>query len=203
MKDVNNSKLLNVLIPCGIALFLFCAVVAFVSSTPKMIDILNILFMILQFIFGLLIVIFSVRWTHRATQLFIGLIFIFWDILYVLFNYVFTVSIKQVWPIYAVFVGILLFVSGFYKYRTPKFGYVIPSATLIGMGVWYSFFSFKIIKKPFLTVASNLGTIFMLLIAALLIILFLVQQRHKKFVLSDDETGTFSDEDEEIGKIEE
>lgn len=203
MKDVNDSKLLNVLIPCGIALFLFSAIVAFVNSTPKMLDIISVIFLVIQFILGLLIVIVSVKKTYRATQLFIGLIFIFWDILHVLFSYVVILSLKQTWPLFGVTVGILLFVSGFYKYRTFKFGYVIPSATLTGMGIWYSFFSFKIIKKPFLTVASNLGPIFMLVIAILLVLLFLVQQRHKEFVLSDDETGTFSDEDEEIGKIEE
>jgi len=203
MKDVNYSKLLNVLIPCGIALFLFCAIFAFVNSTPKMIDILTVIFLIIQFILGILIVIISVKKTFRATQLFIGLIFIFWDLLHVLITYLQPFSLKQAWPLFGVIVGILLFISGFYKYRKFKFGYVIPSFTLTAMGIWYSFFSFKLITKPFLTVASNLGPIFMFVIAIALIVLFLIQQKHKEFVLSDDETGTFSEEDEDIIPIDE
>lgn len=202
MKDVRDSKLLNVLVPCGILLILACMLFSFMNSTAKTIDVLAIVFLILQFIFGILIVAFSLKWTHRATQLYVGLLLLAWGALHVYISYFSSISLKEFWPVYGICAGVLLLISGYYKYQKLKFGYVIPSVTLLGMGIWYSLFSFKIIKKSFMTVASNLGPIFMLLIAVLLIILFLVQQRHKEFVFPDDEPGTFSDEDDEIMKIE-
>lgn len=198
MKDVSNSKLLNVLIPCGVALFIACAVFAFLNSPPKMIDNLIIAFQILQFVLGVVIIIISIKKTHRATQLFIGLLLIVWAIFYFLLQYCLPCTLKEFWPVYGIATGALLFVSGFYKYQKFKFGYVVPAFTLFGMGVWYSFFSFNIIKKSFLTVVSNLGPAFMLVLAILLVVLFLLQQKHKEFVLPDDELGTFSDEDDEI-----
>lgn len=198
MKDVRDSKLLNILVPCGIALVLFFLLFSFTNSTGRTQEIISVVFLILQFILGVLISVLSVRWTHRATQLFIGLLLFFWGVTHVFVSNILPVTIKECWPIYGVVAGILLFVSGFYKYHKIKFGFFIPSVTLVGMGLWYSFFSFKIIKKSFLTVASNIGPLFMLLIAILLVILFLLQQKHKKLVFPDDETGTFSDEDEEI-----
>lgn len=198
MKDVRDSKLLNVLVPCGIVLILFCLLFSISNSTGRALEILSIIFVIVQFILGILIIIFSIKWTHRATQLFVGMLLLSWGLMFVLISKVFPITIKECWPLYGTIAGILLFVSGFYKYQKMKFGYCIPALTLIGMSIWYSFFSFKIIKKSFLTVASNIGPLFMLLIAVLLVVLFLLQQKHKKLVFPDDEPGTFSDEDDGI-----
>ena len=88
--------------------------------------------------------------------------------------------------------------AGLWKYKVLKFGYLIPSVTLFGMGVWYSFFSFQIIKKSFSSIACTLGPLFMISIAVFLVVFFLMQQRHKELVFSDDETGVFSDEESSI-----
>ena len=68
------------------------------------------------------------------------------------------------------------------------------------MGVWYSFFSFRVIKTPFIVVVKRLGPAFALLLGLFLIVLFFIQKRNKKFVVKDDEIRTFYDEDEEIVK---
>lgn len=198
MKDVKDSKLLRFLVPFGVVIATLCMLFSFRNTTDKSLDLVSIFSLTVQFVIGILITVFSIKTTHKATHLFLGLLLIFWGIFYVLVSYVFSVTIKECWPIYGIMTGILLFVSGFYKYEKMKFGYVIPAFTLFCMGLWYSFFSFKIIKKSFVTVASNLGPFFMLLIAVLLVIFFLLQQKHKELVLADDETGTFSDEDDEI-----
>ena len=49
-------------------------------------------------------------------------------------------------------------------------------------------------------VVKRLGPAFALLLGFFLIVLFFIQKRNKKFVVKDDEIGTFSDEDEEIVK---
>jgi hypothetical protein len=99
------------------------------------------------------------------------------------------------WPLLGVSAGLLWFVAGKWKYKVLKFGYLIPSITLFGMGCWYSLFSFGLIKLSFRAVAITLGPLFMLLIAVFLILFFLLQQKHKELVFSDEETGVFSDEE--------
>ena len=97
--------------------------------------------------------------------------------------------------IISILAALALFISGLLKYGSLKFGYVIPSATLTIMGVWYTLFSTQIIKMSFKSVVANLGPLFLLSIALFLIFFFLMQQRHKELVFSDEEQGTFSDEE--------
>ena len=200
MRDERDSKLLNVLVSCGVFFIAVCLMFTFMSSTAKAIEILSFFFLAFQFITGILIIVLALKISHKGTQLFLGLLLVFWGILKVLIEYIFVASIKEVWPLYGIAASILLFVSGLYKYQRLKFGYAIPSITLLGMSLWYSLFSFNIIKKSFLEVASGLGPFFMLLVAVILVVFFLLQKKHKELVFPDDEPGTFSDEDDEIMK---
>ncbi|MCR5187320.1 MAG: hypothetical protein K6C97_00185 [Treponema sp.] len=200
MKDVQKSVLVNVLIFFGLLLFFAVAVIAYWTSDKAVLQLLSQLFLCLQFLFGLFVLVLAIKRTHKATHLFIGSLLAEWAVNYFLVDNVLSCGLKSFWPVFGVFAGILLFVSGFYKYKKIKFGYAIPAVTLVGMGIWYSFFSFGIIKTPFIVVVKRLGPVFVLVLVLLLIALFLVQKRNKKFVVADDETGTFSDEDEEIIK---
>jgi len=200
VKDVQKSVLVNVLIVFGLLLFSAVAIFAYWTTDKTALDVLSYIFLSLQFLFGILVLILSINYTHVATHLFMGSILFVWALLYFLVDNVLTCGLKEFWPVFGFFAGILLFISGFYKYRKLKFGYLIPSITFIGMGVWYSFFSFGIIKTPFIEVVKRLGPAFALILCICLVILFLIQKRNKKFIVKDDETGTFSDEDEEIVK---
>ncbi len=111
---------------------------------------------------------------------------------------VFPFTIKEFWPLFGVIAGLLWFIAGCLKYGRLKFGFVIPSVTLFGMGLWYSLFSFGIVKLSFKSVACSLGPVFMISIAVFLVLFFLAQQRHKELVFSDEETGVFSDEESSI-----
>ena len=99
------------------------------------------------------------------------------------------------WPLLGIVAGILWFIAGRWKYKVLKFGYLIPSVTMFGMGLWYLLFSFGLISLSFKSVALTLGPLFMLMVAVLLIVFFFVQQKHSELVFSDEETGIFSDEE--------
>lgn len=200
VKEVQKSVLVNILIVFGLLLFFAVGSFAFWTNDKEVLNVLTLIFLFLQFLFGLTALIFSIKRTHIATHLFMGSLLVVWAILYFLVGNVLTCGIKEFWPVFGFFAGLLLFASGFYKYRKIKFGYLIPSVTLVGMGVWYSFFSFRVIKTPFIVVVKRLGPAFALLLGFFLIVLFFIQKRNKKFVVKDDEIGTFSDEDEEIVK---
>ncbi len=118
-----------------------------------------------------------------------------WSGLSFLVDVVLPFTVKEAWPIYGVTAGLALFISGYIKYKSVKFGYGIPSVVLFGMGIWYSLFSMHIIKMSFGTVVATLGPFFMGSVALFLVLFFLLQQKHKELVLEDEEIGTFSDEE--------
>lgn len=195
MSEEKKSRLLNILIPCAITLFVICAAFAFFVTPSKFIEILFGVFSIVQAISGFLICVLSLKITRRATHLFIGLLIFFSGVLQLISQFCSTVDLEELWPVYCVIAGIVLFVSGFYKYKKIKFGYSMPALTIFFMGVLFSLFTFNIIKKSFVELVVVFGPIFFGLTAISLIALFLLQTKHKKFVILDDETGTFSDEE--------
>lgn len=202
MKESKKSVLINIFIPCAITLFIFSAIFTMFVAPPVVIEILAPIFKVLQLILGILICTLAVKITKRATHLFIGLVIFCWGILQFFSIYCSVVSLKELWPVYTMITGIILYISGYYKYRKIKFGYVIPAVTIFFMGVWFSLFTFKIIKQSFLELVTVLGPVFMVLVAVALFLFFLIQKRHKELVITDDETGTFSDEEDPFMEIE-
>jgi hypothetical protein len=198
MKESKSHKSIQVLIIFGVLFLITCAIITILHPISKPVNVLNITFMILQAVIGLSVVIISRRLTKKFFHLFAGLLYLCWSILSLLTELVLPFTIKEVWPLFGVLTGILWFIAGLIKYKRMKFGFVIPSITLFGMGIWYSLFSFEIVKLSFKSVACSLGPIFMVSIAVFLVLFFLAQQKHKELVFSDEETGVFSDEETSI-----
>ncbi len=198
MKDLRGHKPVRVLNIFGILFVITCAIITILNPISKSVNILNITFLILQAGIGLSVVIISRKITKKFFHLFVGLLYLFWSILALFMELVFPFSIKEFWPLFGVIAGLLWFIAGCLKYGRLKFGFVIPSVTLFGMGLWYSLFLFGIVKLSFKSVACSLGPVFMISIAVFLVLFFLAQQRHKELVFSDEETGVFSDEESSI-----
>jgi hypothetical protein len=198
MKDLRGHKPVRVLNIFGILFVITCAIITILNPISKSVNILNITFLILQAGIGLSVVIISRKITKKFFHLFVGLLYLFWSILALFMELVFPFTIKEFWPLFGVIAGLLWFIAGCLKYGRLKFGFVIPSVTLFGMGLWYSLFSFGIVKLSFKSVACSLGPVFMISIAVFLVLFFLAQQRHKELVFSDEETGVFSDEESSI-----
>jgi len=188
-------KSLSYMIAAGIILAITCITFALINSTSKSIDILNFIFLIIQAVFGIVIIIAGHKITHKFFHMFMGQIFLFWSIISFIIDICLPYTTKELWPLYGILAALALFISGYLKYHSIKFGYLIPSATLFGMGIWYLFFSMNIITLPFRIVVMTLGPVFMVTVAAVLIIYYLIQKKHKELVFSDDEIGVFSDEE--------
>ena len=195
MKDLRGHKPVRVLNIFGILFVITCAIITILNPISKPVNVLNITFLVLQAGIGLSVVIISRKITKKFFHLFVGLLYLFWSILSLFMELVFPYIIKEFWPLFGIITGLLWFIAGRMKYGRLKFGFVIPSVTLLGMGLWYSLFSFEIVKLSFKSVACTLGPVFMVSIAVFLVLFFLAQQRHKELVFSDEETGVFSDEE--------
>ena len=195
MNTQKNIKSIYFLIVFGILFTLGCAGIALVHPVSRPVNILNIIFIVAQAGIGIATLIIALKVTKKFFHFFMGLLYLCWSLIYLVTYTFFSFALHEMWPLLGVSAGILWFIAGKWKYNVLKFGYLIPSFTLFGMGCWYSLFSFGIIKLSFRTVASTLGPLFMLLIAVFLIIFFLLQQKHKELVFSDEETGIFADEE--------
>lgn len=200
--DKKSSKFLNALISLGIALFAFGCVFYSLSMKKSSIDALFVVLICCQLIIGTIISTLAAIRTQKASHMFIGTMLVIWGTLTILIRHVLPLTISQWWPVYGISAGILLFSSGIFKYHKLKFGYGIPAITLFFMGLWYSLFSFNVIKVSFVSLAGTLGLLFLLFIAVSLVVFFLLQQKHKELILDDEDTGVFSDEDPALPKNE-
>jgi len=195
MNSEKNIKSIYILIIFGFLLAIGCTAIVIVNPVSKPVNALNLVIILVQAVIGLATVLTARRFTKKFFHFFLGLLYLSWSLIYLISYAVFSLSFKVFWPLLGLSAGLLWFLAGMWKYRTVKFGYLIPSVTLFGMGCWYSLFSFGLIKFSFKTVASTLGPLFMLLIAVFLIVFFLLQQKHKELVFPDEETGIFADEE--------
>lgn len=198
--EVIEKKIKSIyfLIITGVLLVIACTLMALHKEPSRSANILNLIFIIVQAVIGLIIVVIARKVTGKFFHFFAGMLYFFWSLIYLASYAFFSWSLNQMWPLLGIVAGILWFVAGRWKYKVLKFGYLIPSVTLFGMGLWYSLFSFGLIRLSFKSVALTLGPLFMLLVAVFLIIFFFVQQKHSELVFSDEETGIFSDEESSI-----
>lgn len=198
--EVIEKKIKSIyfLIIAGVLLVIACTLMALHKEPSRSANILNLIFIIVQAIIGLITVVIARKVTGKFFHFFAGMLYFFWSMIYLASYAFFSWSLNQMWPLLGIVAGILWFIAGRWKYKVLKFGYLIPSVTMLGMGLWYSLFSFGLIRLSFKSVALTLGPLFMLMVAVLLIVFFFVQQKHSELVFSDEETGIFSDEESSI-----
>lgn len=189
------TKSLYFMIALGILILAACFVFAVINPISRKIDILNLVILIFQGLLGIVIIIIGKKITHKFFHMFIGLAFFLCSLVLIMMVLVLPFTIKELWPVYGVIAGISLFISGFLKYKSVKFGYLIPAVTLVGMGIWYLMFSLQLMPLSFSMVVYTLGPAFLIMIAVLLVAYFFVQQKHSDLVFKDDEIGVFSDEE--------
>ena len=102
MKNIKYPKSIYFLIPIGILFIIPCAIITILHPVSKPVNILNILFMIVQAGIGLAIIIVSRKITKKFFQLFIGLLYMCWSIQTLIFELLLPYTIKEMWPLFGV-----------------------------------------------------------------------------------------------------
>ncbi len=192
----NKSFYANLVFYLGIAVFVlvFCIYIGMRSKVDHLFfDFLPLIVSLC----GLVVVIFSIKTTRRMHQIFIGFQMIFWGLLFFLKSIdIFYFSLYEYWPVVGIASGLFLGISGLVKYKKPLFGYFIPSIALFLLGIWFSLFSFSIIKIPFKIVALVGAPLFLIMSGIFIIGLFLFQQKNANLMpKEDDNNGIETDED--------
>lgn len=189
-----STKVLNVLISFGGLFLLSVLLVAFIKEDLLSTNAILTSSMLLQILLGILVVTISIFMTKKAYQLFLGLLISTYGVLLYVMHFILPYTVYEIWPLFVVFAGVILIVTGKYKYKKFKFGFGIPGVVMICMGCWFMLFSLHIIKVPFSTIAAVVGPLFMLLAAGAFIVFFFLQQKHKELIVTDENQGDFADE---------
>ena len=182
------SKFLNLFLFLSLAIFI--SVFVYVAKMPgEPSSLFTSTFPILQVIIGLFAIFVSVKVTKKAYQLFMSILFLILGVFqFVLINRLVSYSFGQLWPCVCFFSGISLIISGYWKYKKVLIAYLIPSFTIIVMGIWFFLFSLKIIKQPMSFIVSSFGPVFMVLLVVLLIGFFYLQKKYKELVITEEDT---------------
>ncbi len=199
---MNKTKLilLDVAAYLGSGFFLCAFIFSIFVSDPKYINAISFM-PVLAFALGVISLVFTFVYSHKAYHLFLGLFLILGSIfVFLCLTNIVSWTIYQWWPLLGVLVGFSSFFAGKYKYKKIKIGYAIPSLSIFLFGLWLSLFSFKIVKISFTTVALIGAPLFMILVCIFLVALLLVQQKYKNLVVKDDSSDSFDDDELTVEK---
>lgn len=187
----------------GSLLFL-CALILSIFVSGRSHTIIIDLLPIMAVILGIVSLVFTFFYSHKAYHLFFGLLLIIGGTFdFLLIRDYLPGTIFQWWPFLGVVVGIILLVTGTYKYKRIKIGFFVPAISILLFGCWLMLFSFKVIKVSYSVVALISVPLFLILACIFIVTLFLVQQKYKELVVKDDETGVFDDDEIISEKIDE
>jgi len=182
--------LLNLLLGLAIILFIVVFIVTIFNSEhehAKILDSLPVFLMIVG-----ITVAFLTKSTKSSYQLFIGLGFFFiGGFSFLLMRSIIEGTLLQLWPVIGIGNGIILFISGFYKYRKVSFGFVIPSAAVTVLSAWFLLFSLKIVSIPFKTFVIVFGPLLFVMLCVLLFVVYMFKRNTK----SSEEPDQFQDDE--------
>ncbi|MBO4858159.1 MAG: hypothetical protein J5527_06555 [Treponema sp.] len=193
MKKI-SALLLDFLTYIGSLIFVSAFILALVVAEKQHTMIIDLL-PVFAVILGIMTLVFTLAVSHKAYHFFMGLfLMVAGSFVFLLVRGYLQHTIYQWWPFLGIAVGLILFVTGIYKYRRITVGFAIPALTIFLMGCWFMLFSFKIVKVPFSQVALIGGPLFMIFVMVFLFAFFLLQQKNKNLVIEDDEPDSFEDD---------
>lgn len=191
----HGIKLLNILLSITLIFFVIALVILLNEPSVQPTSVLYMVCLYAQLIVGAFAIYWSLSKTKKAYHLFCGMLFFSISVLTLLIRWCLPYNLNVWWPVFGILSGVELIITGAYKYRKLKFGYLFPACCLIVVDLWYMLFTFQIIKVPFTKVTKVTVPSFFGVVAMFFILMFILQQRHKNLVIKDDEQGIFSDEE--------
>lgn len=186
--------LLNILLFFSFMLFVTVFIMTIFQSDKNHAVVLN-LFPVFLMLVGVTVMILT-PYTQSAYQLFLGgMFFISGLFSYLLLECIIPGTLTQWWPIYGVMAGLMVGVSGFYKYKKCDSGFMIPAVVMILLCGCFMLFSFKIITIPFKMFMALFGPILILIMCTALMSIFFYQKKFKKIQDSDEDIKQFEDDE--------
>ncbi|WP_428768414.1 DUF5668 domain-containing protein [Treponema sp. HNW] len=185
----------NTLLITGLA-FILCGILLLVHVSVRVLSVVYIFRFLFLSVPGTVMLYFALTGTKRAFFVFTGLFLCCTSLLLLITDArLIPYTLHQIWPAAVVLSGLLLFPSGYIRFRKLQAFYIVPGIMLTGLGLLFLCFSLDIIKQSFAEFASHWWPLIFIMFGLGLIILFAYTQSRKSPVLSEDSD---EDEDEDI-----
>lgn len=181
-----NRRISNIILALG-SLFLFIGFTSFLLAISSESPLTEYLFSALVLFFGIIFMYLYITFFRKNFHFIIGLSCILTGIMLMLMQTgIIPLTIEETWPLSLLFVAISIFTLGKIKFRKIVFSYDFSALFLFALSIFYSLFSFNIIKIPFRQSFIYIIPVLIFLGGAFLIFLFIHRQKINDILKSSD-----------------
>ncbi|MBQ1984471.1 MAG: hypothetical protein II232_07585 [Spirochaetaceae bacterium] len=149
---------------------------------------------VILFLVGAILLFLELMKTKKSWLMFISVSFMLIAVVLGMIDVGFLpLGVRNLWPIFVIIFGFTLILFSFYKFKQMKAVYLVPALVIIFFGIFFMLFSMGIIKVSFVSVASKLWPLLLVLCGGILITIFFCQQYN--LVKSINETSSKEDDE--------
>lgn len=132
---------------------------------------------VILFLVGAILLFLELMKTKKSWLMFISVSFMLISVVLGMIDVGFLpLGVRNLWPIFVIIFGFTLILFSFYKFKQMKAVYLVPALVIIFFGIFFMLFSMGIIKVSFVSVASKLWPLLLVLCGGILITIFFCQQ---------------------------
>ncbi len=191
MKFLSKNIKINIVLIIGLAL-IFTGILLLTGYFAKNPQSVLLFRGVILFILGAFILFFELMSSKKTWLMFISVVLMLISVVLVMIDVGFLpLGLKNMWPSFIIIFGVSLILFSFYKAKKLKAVYFIPGLTIIFFGVFFMFFSLGIIKTSFVSLASKLWPLLLVICGGALITIYFIQ--HHNLIKVQEKVDTQED----------
>lgn len=176
MKFLTKNIKINIVLIIGLFL-IFVGILLLTSYFAKNPQSVLIFRGVILFLVGAILLFLELMKTKKSWLMFISVSFMLIAVVLGMIDVGFLpLGVRNLWPIFVIIFGFTLILFSFYKFKQMKAVYLVPALVIIFFGIFFMLFSMGIIKVSFVSVASKLWPLLLVLCGGILITIFFCQQ---------------------------
>ena len=176
MKFLTKNIKINIVLIIGLFL-IFVGILLLTSYFAKNPQSVLLFRGVILFLVGAILLFLELMKTKKSWLMFISVSFMLIAVVLGMIDVVFLpLGVRNLWPIFVIIFGFTLILFSFYKFKQMKAVYLVPALVIIFFGIFFMLFSMGIIKVSFVSVASKLWPLLLVLCGGILITIFFCQQ---------------------------
>lgn len=176
MKFLTKNIKINIVLIIGLFL-IFVGILLLTSYFAKNPQSVLLFRGVILFLVGAILLFLELMKTKKSWLMFISVSFMLISVVLGMIDVGFLpLGVRNLWPIFVIIFGFTLILFSFYKFKQMKAVYLVPALVIIFFGIFFMLFSMGIIKVSFVSVASKLWPLLLVLCGGILITIFFCQQ---------------------------
>lgn len=176
MKFLTKNIKINIVLIIGLFL-IFVGILLLTSYFAKNPQSVLLFRGVILFLVGAILLFLELMKTKKSWLMFISVSFMLIAVVLGMIDVGFLpLGVRNLWPTFVIIFGFTLILFSFYKFKQMKAVYLVPALVIIFFGIFFMLFSMGIIKVSFVSVASKLWPLLLVLCGGILITIFFCQQ---------------------------